>query len=176
MKRNYLAVSSLPVTLFSLLALFSLPVYAETGIAVLDFELNDLTPMPRTPAELERTASVAPLLREALAENGIYEMVIIDPEAQAEADAAFGYLFDHPELAAELGRQFGADWIAIGRLHKPSFLFAYLKVLLVNVKTQRIAGDYVVEVKGAGKKVIERGAASLAEQIDQTVNRAAEDT
>lgn len=176
MKRYYLAVSSLPLTLFSLLALFSLPVYAETGIAVLDFELKDLTPMPRTPAELERTASVAPLLRDALAEKEGYEMVIIDPEAQAEADAASGYLFDHPELAAELGRQFGADWIAVGRLHKPSFLFAYLKVLLVNVETQRVAGDYVVEVKGAGQKVIERGAATLAEQIDETLKGAAEDS
>src|SRR5690606_10902441 len=136
MKHNYLAVSSLPVTLLSLLALFSLPVSAETGIAVLDFELKDLTPMPRTPAELERTASVAPLLREALAEDGGYEMVMIDPEAQGEAGLAVGYLFDPPALAAELGRQFGPDWTALRRLHKPSYLFAYLKVLLVNVETQ----------------------------------------
>jgi Protein of unknown function (DUF2380) len=176
MKRNYLSVSFLPVSLLSLLALFSLPVYAETGIAVLDFELKDLTPMPRTQAELERTASVAPLLREALAESGGYEILIVDPEAQAEADLAVGYLFDHPELAAELGKQFGADWIAVGRLHKPSYLFAYLKVLLVNGQTQRIAGDYVVEIKGAGKKVVERGAATLAEQIDETIDKAAEDT
>jgi hypothetical protein len=176
MKRNCAAVSSLPGVLLSLLALFSIPVFAETRIAVLEFELNDLTAMPGTPAELKRTASVAPLLGAALIEKGSYGLTSIDPEAQTEADASFGYLFDHPELAAELGRQFETDWIAVGRVHKPSFLFAYLKVRLVNVKTQRIAGDYVVEIKGAGKKVVERGVASLANQIDQTINGAPEET
>lgn len=174
MKSNYLAVSSLPGILLALLALLSFPVSAETRVAVLEFELNDLTPMPDTQAEMERTASVAPLLREALTEKGAYELVIIDSEAQRKADASFGYLFDHPELAAKLGRQFETDWVAVGRVHKPSFLFAYLKVRLVNVKTRRIAGDFVVEIKGAGKKVVARGAASLASQIDRTIDEAVE--
>ena len=41
------------------------PAFAGTRIAVLDFELNDLTLLPRTPEELARTAGVAPSLREA---------------------------------------------------------------------------------------------------------------
>ncbi len=154
---------------FGLLLLFSFPVFADTRIAVLDFDLNDLTLLPRTPEELERTASVAPLLRAALAKKGGYELVTIDPEMQAKADVSFGYLFEHLDVAADLGRRFEVDWIAVGRVHKPSFLFVYLKVHLVNVKTQRLAGDYVVEVKGYLKKLTERGAASLAEQIDQTI-------
>jgi len=153
----------------SLLVLFSFPAFAGTRIAVLDFELNDLTLMPRTPEELERTASVAALLREALTKKGGYELVAIDSDSQNEADGSFGYLFDHPHVAAELGRRFGVDWVAVGRVHKPSFLFAYLKVHLVNVKTERIVGDYVVEVKGYLKKLTERGTASLANQIDQTI-------
>lgn len=125
--------------------------------------------MPRTAEELERTASVAPLLREALVKRGGYDLVAIDPATQAEANMAFGYLFDHPEVAAELGQHAGADWIAVGRVHKPSFLFAYLKVHLVNVKTKRLAGDYVVEVKGYLKTLTQRGTARLAEQIGQTI-------
>lgn len=156
-------------TAFSLFALFSVPAFAGMRIAVLDFELNDLTLIPRTPEELERTASVAPLLREALTKRGGYELVAIDAATQNEADGSFGYLFDHPGVAAELGRRFGVDWVAVGRVHKPSFLFAYLKVHLVNVKTKRIVGDYVVEVKGYLKKLTERGTASLADQIDQTI-------
>jgi hypothetical protein len=154
---------------FGLLILFSFPVFADTRIAVLDFDLNDLTLLPRTPEELERTASVAPLLRAALVKKGGYELVTIDPEMQAKADVSFGYLFEHLDVAADLGRRFEVDWIAVGRVHKPSFLFVYLKVRLVNVKTQRLAGDYVVEVKGYLKKLTERGAASLAERIDQTI-------
>lgn len=158
----------------ALLMLCTCTSFADTRIAILEFELNDLTPMPRTPAELERTASIAPMLREALSRKSRYELTVIDADAQAEADASFGYLFDRPELAAELGEQFGAEWIAVGRLHKPSFLFAYLKVHLVNVETGRVAGDYAVEIKGAGEKVVRRGAMSLAEQIDETIQRASE--
>lgn len=156
--------------IFSALALFGQAAAADTRIAVLDFQLKDLTLQPGTPQELARTASVAPLLREALARKGGFELVAIDTAAQAEADVSFGYLFDHPEVAAELGTRFGADWIAIGRVHKPSFLFAYLKVHLVNARSQQLVGDYVVEVKGDSKQLTERGAESLAKQIDQIIN------
>ena len=120
------------------------PAFAGTRIAVLDFELNDLTLLPRTPEELARTAGVAPLLREALVKKGGYESVAIGPAAQAQANVSFGYLFDHTEVAAQLGERLGVDWIAVGRVHKPSFLFAYLKVRLVNTRPRRVAGDFVV--------------------------------
>jgi len=157
-----------------LIALYSFPAFAQTRIAVLEFELHDLTLLPRTPEELQRTASVAPLLRAALVKKGEFESVTIAPDTQAKANAAFGYLFDHPEVAAELGARFGAEWVAIGRVHKPSFLFAYLKVHLVNVNSQRLSGDFVVEVKGYLKKLTERGVVRLAEQIVQTINAKAE--
>lgn len=161
--------SHLTRPVFGLLLLLSFPVSANTRVAVLDFDLNDLTLLPRTPEELERTASVAPLLRAALAKKDGYELVSIDSAMQAETDVSFGYLFERPELASELGRRVQVDWVAVGRVHKPSFLFAYLKVRLVNVRTQRLIGDYVVEIKGYLKKLTERGVASLAEQIDQTI-------
>ncbi|MGH8509898.1 MAG: DUF2380 domain-containing protein [Gammaproteobacteria bacterium] len=157
-----------------LIALCSFPAFAQTRIAVLEFELHDLTLLPRTPEELERTASVAPLLRAALVKKGGYESVTIAPDTQAKANAAFGYLFDHPEVAAELGARFGAEWVAIGRLHKPSFLFAFLMVHLVNVNSQRLTGDLVVRVEGRLKNVTERGVVRLAEQIVQTINAKAE--
>ena len=75
-------------------------------------------------------------------------------------NVSFGYLFDHTEVAAQLGERSGVDWIAVGRVHKPSFLFAYLKVRLVNTRTRRVVGDFVVEVKGYLKKLTERGAAA----------------
>lgn len=163
--------SHLTRSVFGLLLLLSFPVSADTRVAVLNFDLNDLTLLPRTPEELERTASVAPLLRAALAKKYGYELVSIDPAMQAETDVSFGYLFKRPELASELGRRVQVDWVAVGRVHKPSFLFAYLKVRLVNVRAQRLIGDYVVEIKGYLKKLTERGVASLAEQIDQTIEK-----
>jgi hypothetical protein len=156
--------------LFLFSALFSSAAQSDTRIAILDFELNDLTPLPRTAEELERTATVAPLLQAALARKGDYRLVAIDPATQAAANVSFGYLFDHPDAAAELGKQGTVDWIAIGRVHKASFLFVYLKLRLVNVKTRRLVGDYVVEIKGHLRKLTERGASSLADQIDRAID------
>ena len=53
--------------------------------------------------------------------------------AQGDADKGVGYLFDHADAAAALGRAAGADWVIVGRVHKASFLFVYFKVHVVNV-------------------------------------------
>jgi hypothetical protein len=144
---------------------------AETAVAVLDFELNDLTLLPNTPQELARTGSIRPLLEAALEEGGGIRLVSIDPKAKAAADAGFGYLFDHNEAAAQLGREHGADWVLVGRLHKPSFLFAYLMAHLVDTQGGTLKANYVVEVKGPAEQVTRKGVERLAEQIEQTLKR-----
>ena len=154
---------------FTVCLLCSCSAFSDTRITVLDFELHDLTLLPGTAEELQRTASVAPLLREALVNKGGYELVAIPLATQTEANAAFGYLYEHPRVAAALGRRAEVDWIAIGRIHKPSFLFAYLKVRLVNVETEQLAGDYVVEVNGQMRKLTVKGAANIAGQINKTI-------
>jgi hypothetical protein len=160
--------------LVGLAGLVAGPVQAtEVRIAILDFELKDLTGVTPIPAdEVGRTASVAPLLRETLAKDGGYQIIAIKGEDQLQADEGFGYLFDHPDEAAKLGARFGADLVAVGRVHKPSFLFAYLKVHLVDVKARRLVGDYVVEVKGSARQVTERGTVVLARQIDESLRSA----
>jgi hypothetical protein len=144
---------------------------AETSIAVLDFELNDLAGVTPTPKEeLERTASLAPLLRDDLKKKG-YQLIQISKEEQTKANSSFGYLYDHPDEAAKLGNRFGADVVVVGLIHKPSFLFAYLKVRLANAKSAKPLGERVVEVKGSAKKVTERGIVNLANQIDETIKQ-----
>ena len=125
MRRPFTAVR---LTLTLLLLLAAQPGSgAEVRLAVLDFELNDLTPLPGGADEQARTASVRPLLEKAIAETSpSVRIVAIDPQAARNADAGFGYLFEHGEVAAQLGAEHGADWILVGRLTKPSFLFAYL--------------------------------------------------
>lgn len=145
------------------------PLAADTSIAILDFELNDLTPLPGTPEELARTASIRPLVEQALVSLGGCQPIPIDHAAANRANRGFGYLYDHPEAAAALGREAGADWILVGRLHKPSFLFAYLMGRLVDTRTGQLAATLVVEAKGQTQPVTERGAARLAEQIGRTL-------
>lgn len=69
------------------IALSITQVNAETSIAILDFELNDLTLAPGIPAEIERTASVKPLLEKELNGAG-YRIISVPLADQHHAIAA----------------------------------------------------------------------------------------
>jgi hypothetical protein len=152
-----------------LIALSITPVNAETSIAILDFELNDLTLRPGTAAEITRTASLKPLLEKELKSAG-YRIISINLAAQHNANTGFGYLFDHDDIAAELGRTAAADYVLVGRLHKPSFLFAYIMGHLIRVKDGRLTGNYVSEIKGGDAKLTLKGIESIASKIDKDLD------
>ena len=152
-----------------LLYLASFGIFAETKIAILDFELKDLTLAPRIPSEIKRTASIKPLLETEL-KTADYIIIEIDPERQKIANGGIGYLFDHHDTAAKLGKQFGADYVLVGRLHKPSFLFAYLMGHLVRVSDKKLIGNYISEAKGPNKKLTIKTVESLAVKIDKTLD------
>jgi len=149
-----------------LIALSITSVNAETSIAILDFELNDLTLRPGTAEEIKRTASLKPLLETELRSAG-YRVISIDPAAQHRASSGFGYLFDHDDVAAELGRTVTADYIVVGRLHKPSFLFAYIMGHLIRTKDNLLIGNYISETKGGDEKLTLKGIESIASKIDK---------
>ncbi len=142
---------------------------AETSIAILDFELNDLTLAPRTAAEINRTASLKPLLEKELQSAG-YRIISISLAAQHKANSGFGYLFDHDDVAAELARTAGADYILVGRLHKPSFLFAYIMGHLIRTKDGQLIGNYISETKGGDEKLTLKGVESIADKIDNDLD------
>jgi len=170
MKTNKAAkLHSVMLILFMCLSLED--VTAETRIAVLDFELKDVTLAPRIPAEISRTASIKPMLENELKKSG-YEVVSIPDDAQQQATAGVGYLFDHADVAAQLGANYGADYVIVGRLHKPSFLFFYLMTHLVDVKKEALAGEYLYEVKGGEKKLVAQGVEGITEKITKTLGAA----
>jgi hypothetical protein len=88
---------------FFVIALSITQANAESSIAILDFELNDMTLKPKTTAEISRTASIRPLLEKELKGAG-YRIVPIDMAEQDKANSGFGYLFDHDDVAAKLGK------------------------------------------------------------------------
>ena len=144
-------------------------VFAETKIAILEFELKDLTLAPRIPAEIKRTASIKPLLEGEL-KKADYVIISIDPKSQKLANSGVGYLFDHHDVAAKLGKQFGADYVLVGRLHKPSFLFAYLMGHLIRVSDAKLIGNYLSEAKGPNRKLTIKAVESLTVKIDKTLD------
>lgn len=76
-----------------------------------------------------------------------------------------GYLFDHADVAAQLGKKAGADYVIVGRLHKPSFLFAYLLTEIVDVKSGGLIDSLSVETKGGEKKLTAKAIEMLADKI-----------
>lgn len=150
---------------------FSGSVIATSRIAVLNFELNDITLITEYARGINSYCFHQPLLEQALNEVGAYEIIQINTKAKDIENAGFGYLFKFNEVAANLGRQFGADWVIVGQHSKPGFLFSYLMVHLINVKTQSLAGSYAIELKGTHEKVTQRGVKSLANKIHGTVNQ-----
>jgi hypothetical protein len=155
----------------SLILLSSSSGYAAQRIAVLNFELNDITSLPNTVAEQQRTASIAPLLSKALSQTAEYQIVPIDAGLQKSANASFGYLFRFHDVAAQLGRQFGVDWIIVSQHSKPSFLESYLITHLIQVKTQTLAARYDIALKGNHEKVTRHAVNKLADKIHESINK-----
>ncbi len=148
-----------------LLCLCSAGVFAQTSIAILDFELSDVTLAPGVPAEIERTAGIKAMLEGELQRAG-YKTISVDLTRQQEANGGFGYLFDHSDIAAELAKKAGADYVLVGKLHKPSFLFAYLMGHLVKTDNGHMKGSYSVETKGNDKKLTLKAVETFASKID----------
>ena len=164
------AVQGAVLLLSLLVSCFPGQVPAAVPVAILDFELLDLTLLPDGADELKRTASLKPLLEQDMKQLGDYELLPVDPRLVSKADAGVGYLFDHHDAVAELGRKLGAEWMLVGRLHKPSFLFAYLMVHLIEVDSGRLAGDFIVEVKGRPDVTTHKGVERLSEKIHRVIN------
>jgi len=154
--------------LLFLSALFVGSVQAEVRVAVLDFELKDVTLLPNRPEELERTASIKPLLAAELKKSG-FTVLAVDALAQKTAEMGEGYLFDHADVAAQLGKAVSADYVIVGRLHKPSFLFAYLLAEVVEVKSGKLVDSLSLEAKGGEKKVTAKAVTALAEKIHSSI-------
>ncbi|OED38195.1 hypothetical protein AB833_20690 [Chromatiales bacterium (ex Bugula neritina AB1)] len=152
---------------FSLLTI-SAPAWSAS-VAILDFELHDLTLNPDTTAEIKRTATLRPLLLEQLVSN--YQHSVPDNPASAKTESAKGqgYVFDRPEVAARIAAEAGADWVVSGRLHKASFLFVYLKAQLIQADSGKIVADFVVEIKGPQKKLTAKGVETLALQVHEVL-------
>lgn len=137
---------------------------AAKSIAVLAFELHDSTLLPATPAELERTQAAQLILAKALQTAG-YQIIQADPALQKQANQGLGYLVAHPDKAAALGKSLQADYLLVGRIQKPSFLFAYFFVQVIEVNTGQQLAEFSVEAKGETLEASRRALLQLAHSV-----------
>ena len=153
------------------------PIWADSNIAVPDFELLDLTLKlsdPKKVAEIDaqeqkKVELIETLLRDGITNTASYTLIPISNEARNEADKGVGYLFDCSSCSAELGRNHDADYILIGRLHKPSYLFSYIIVRVIDTQTDKLIEEFRIEVKGKPSKSIPGAIDNLLIKINETI-------
>jgi hypothetical protein len=148
---------------------FASTVSAAPRIAVLEFELNDITSLPNTPTELQRTATMAPMLVDTLNQIHPYQSVLIANDLQKSAHGGFGYLFHHLDEATRFGRAQHADWIIVSQHSKPSYLFSYLWVYFIDVSSQTTVARYDIELKVSHERVTQHAIESLAKKVKATL-------
>ena len=165
---------SLNFLLLSLVLIIN-PVWADTKIAVPDFELLDLSLKltdPQKVAEInaqeqQKLRDIELFLRKGLGNKEGFTIIDVSTEAKNAADKSIGYLFDCAKCASELGLSQGADYILIGRLHKPTYLFSYLIVRVFDTHENKLVKEYRSEIKGDPKVAIPGAVGYLVNKIDK---------
>ena len=164
---NYLLIS---------LLFASSPTWASS-IAVPDFELLDLTLRLSDPVkvaeinakEQKKIEMMEILIQEGITDNEGFTFVPVSTEARDKADVSVGYLFDCAKCSADLGREHNADYILIGRLHKPTYLFSYIIIRIFDVENNRLIKEYRSEVKGKPSKSIPGAIDNLMIKINNDI-------
>lgn len=157
------------------------PAPSPTLVVVLPIALNDLANQPANPELPSRLQRLGVELRDRLAGGCGYQVVAIDSVEQDSAESSPGYLYAHPDLAAQLAASRGADWVIVPRLNRASPWVADLQAHVVRVRDTTLVSNRIVEVKGIelsrelAAKLVERGAAWMADQVSQSIEYAAGD-
>jgi len=166
------------IKLFTLLIIiFANPLWAESKIAIPDFELLDLTMKLSDPQKVadiqaedeQKLRDIEMFLRKGLANKEGFTVIEISDEVKSSADKGIGYLFDCAQCSAELGLNNDADYIIIGRLHKPTYLFSYLIVRIFDTHENKLVKEFRSEVKGDPRVAIPGAVANLINKIDKTL-------
>ncbi|HYG31354.1 MAG TPA: DUF2380 domain-containing protein [Methylophilaceae bacterium] len=106
-------------------------------VMALDVQLDDRTGIPDAPEEIERIRLLTESFKKALAASGIALVPANDKLKAAQATQSATYLFDNVEHAAELAGD-DADYLIIVVALKPTYLFVYPRLLMIDVKTRKV--------------------------------------
>ena len=145
-------------------------------VMVVDFPLNDLTDLPNPTDELARTADFNQFFKQRLLDDGVELVPVTDNIKAVTATQSATYLFDHPDIAADLAKDSGADYILIGVAMKPTYLFVYPRLLLVEIETKRKAFTAYVQMEGSWleKTTTANSAQRLAEKVSSALKALAQ--
>ena len=136
-------------------------------IMIVDFQLSDLTDLPNPPEELARIDYLSTIFKKSLADEGIEIVPVNDRIKDEVLKHSATYLFDHTDVAVDLAKDSGADYIIIGVAMKPTYLFVYPRLLMVDIKTRRKVFTSYVQLEGSWteKNTTAHSAEMLAKKV-----------
>ncbi|HSF70666.1 MAG TPA: DUF2380 domain-containing protein [Methylotenera sp.] len=148
----------------------------QAKVMVVDFPLNDLTDLPNPPEEIARTADFNQYFKQRLLDDGVVLVPVTDNITAVTSSQSATYLFDHPDIAADLAKRSGADYILLGVAMKPTYLFVYPRLLLVEIATKRKVFTAYVQMEGSWleKTTTANSAQRLAEKVSNELKRLAQ--
>lgn len=128
-----------------------------------------MTGIPNAPEELKRVDLLSTKFIENIKSKGI-NVVPAGSKVQAEIDAhSPTYLYDNIETAIELNQDSGADFILIGVAFKPTYLFVYPRLILVDVKQRKVVMSKVTQLESSwsDQNTTIRTAEKLAQMVKE---------
>ncbi|WP_287111753.1 DUF2380 domain-containing protein [Methylobacillus sp.] len=118
-------------------------------VVVLAFELNDLTGLPNAPEELQRIELLSTTFKQELKAQGV-NMVPEGERVRAEIERnSPTYLYDNVETAIELNKETGADYLIIGVALKPTYLFVYPRIIMVDVGKRAVVMSRYMQLESS---------------------------
>lgn len=160
--------------LFLSLGLLSTATFAApiAKVMVLDFQLNDLTDLPNAPEELARVALLSATFKQKLADGGVELVPVTEQQKTQVSTYPATYLFDHTDVAAQLAEGSGADYVIVAVALKPTYLFVYPRVLVVDVKTKAVVLATYAQLESSwqDKNTTTRTAEVLAKKVIEKLN------
>lgn len=150
------------------------PVFAADGpkVAVIAFELNDMTGIPNAKEELERVELLSSKFVENLKAKGI-NVVPQGSKVKDEIDRhSPTYLYDNIETAIELNKDSDADYLLVGVAFKPTYLFVYPRLIMVDVKQHKVVMSKVAQLESSwsDQNTTIRTAEKMAQMVKERVD------
>lgn len=140
-------------------------------VMVLDFQLNDLTDLPNAPDELKRISYLSSQYKANLDQQGVTMIPVADKLQQDIRNQSPTYLFDHIEYVADVGAENGADYVIINVALKPTYLFVYPRVLLVDTKQKKVVMSkaFQLESSWSDQNTTANTARKIADVVSSTI-------
>jgi hypothetical protein len=149
--------------------------------AVVPVGINNITPLPDTPADSAAVVTLTHEARARLATCG-YPLISDSAGPPAAAGHAPTYLFQHPEVVAAWGAEQHADWVLVSRMNRTGPWAVQWEVQVVSTKQQQAVDQRVIDLRGVSRDsgisahMATRGAAWVIDQSLQAVAHAEGDT